>query len=103
MIRVVLDTNVLVSAAIKPSGPESAVMKLAGSGQVTLCLAASILAEYREVLLRRKFALGPDLVERFLDSMASAAVMVQPERTLVVSVRELIAAVSGRPALDHGD
>lgn len=82
MIRVVLDTNVLVSAAIKPGGPESSVMILVAAGKVTLCLSEPILAEYREVLLRPKFGLDRDYVENLMRSVANAGVTVQPERAL---------------------
>ena len=82
MIRVVLDTNVLVSAAIKPGGPESSLMILVAAGKVTLCLSEPILAGYREVLLRPKFGLDRDYVENLMRSVASAGVTMQPERAL---------------------
>jgi putative PIN family toxin of toxin-antitoxin system len=82
MIRVVLDTNILVSATIKPAGPESAVVELAAASRITLCFSPAMLAEFREVLLRPKFSLDPSRVERFLKSLESAAVILQPERAL---------------------
>ncbi|HEY6333114.1 MAG TPA: PIN domain-containing protein [Blastocatellia bacterium] len=46
MIKVVLDTNVVVSAHIKPDGLERAVLNLAIAGKVALAISAPILSEY---------------------------------------------------------
>jgi putative PIN family toxin of toxin-antitoxin system len=55
-VRVVLDTNVLVSACWKPDGLEAQTVTLAVLGAFTACASTQILAEYREVLFRDKFA-----------------------------------------------
>ena len=65
-MRVVLDTNVVVSGLLTPFGPCAALVRLAAGGAIILCHDARILAEYREVLLRPKFQLDPLLVETFL-------------------------------------
>lgn len=55
-MRVVIDTNVLVSALLTPGRtPERALMALAAAGAVTL-VDARIEDEYRAVLARPKFA-----------------------------------------------
>ena len=38
MIRVVIDTNILVSALLQPEGLPAAVLMVALSGQVQLCV-----------------------------------------------------------------
>ena len=53
-VRVVLDTNILVSACWKPEGLEAQVVDLAIAGKIIACVSAEILAEYRDVLSRRK-------------------------------------------------
>ncbi len=53
-MRVVLDTNILVSACWKPGGLEAQVVNLAISGEVTVCISAEVLNEYRDVLSRPK-------------------------------------------------
>lgn len=65
-MKVVLDTNVLVSGFLNPYGPPGAIVGLAASGDLTLCYDARILAEYREVLLRPKFGLDAAAVDDFL-------------------------------------
>jgi len=60
MIRVVLDTNVLVSALISPFGNESMVLHAVQQGRIVPCLSRAILKEYTEVLARPKFSFAPD-------------------------------------------
>ena len=54
-MRVVLDTNVLVSGLISPSGPPGEILRLLETGLIVPCLSESILGEYRNVLARREF------------------------------------------------
>jgi putative PIN family toxin of toxin-antitoxin system len=52
----VFDTNVVVSAAIKPEGaPARLMMDWVLEGQVQLVTSPRIVAEYREVIRREKF------------------------------------------------
>jgi len=50
MIRVVIDTNVLVSALLTSGGLPEAVINLALSGEVRWFASESVLAEYAHVL-----------------------------------------------------
>jgi uncharacterized protein len=57
MRLVVLDTNVIVSAGIRPDGPPAAIiMDWVLEGQVQLVTCPCVVAEYREVARRKKFA-----------------------------------------------
>ena len=56
MQRVILDTNVVVSALIQKSYPHYIVFDYVLHEQVQLCLSASLLDEYRDVLSRPKFS-----------------------------------------------
>lgn len=62
----VIDTNVLVSAALSADGTFDQVVRLAVRGKVRLAWSAPILAEYREVLLRPKFQLSPESIAALL-------------------------------------
>src|SRR4051794_4497500 len=53
--RVVLDTNVLVSALLQPLGPSAHLLLLALNGSIRLCMTGSIYAEYEEVISRPRF------------------------------------------------
>ena len=54
--RLVIDPNVVISAALKPSGNEAQVLELAAYRVFELFVSAEVLAEYRGVLGRPKFA-----------------------------------------------
>ena len=84
MIRVVLDTNVLVSAHLQEEGLEATVFLLALSRRIRLCVSAPVLAEYAGVLRRRKFSLDPHHVTRSLEQIRSASRRVRSKRTLMV-------------------
>ncbi len=52
---VVLDTNVLISAGINPSGPPAQIVKLILQNRVILVTCPGIVTEYLEVCARPKF------------------------------------------------
>ncbi len=68
-MRVVLDTNVVVSALLTPGGTAHQVLQLALQGDVQLCIDARIQAEYQEVLTRGQFRFAVRDVERLLEAL----------------------------------
>jgi uncharacterized protein len=56
MLKVVIDTNVLVSALLKPDSNPARIISLIMQQQLTLCLSKAILDEYKGVLGYGKFA-----------------------------------------------
>ncbi len=75
-MKIVLDTNVLVSAFVSPFGPCSAILGLFAAGDLTLCIDPRLLAEYGEVLRRPKFRLDLFRVEETLIAIAQEGHMV---------------------------
>lgn len=65
-MRVVLDTNVLVSGLLSPYGASGEIVRMIACGDVELCYDARILSEYRSVLLREKFLFNKSRVEALL-------------------------------------
>ena len=57
MVRVVLDTNVVVSAHLKTEGFERYALDLVLAGKLQLAASEAILAEYASVLARPQFAI----------------------------------------------
>jgi len=83
MIRVVLDTNVLVSALIKPDSTPELVISLIFEKQAILCVSDAIFTEYEEVLSREKFwSLDLKKVKRFLSRLNGQALWVVPKTPL---------------------
>lgn len=75
-MRIVLDTNVLVSGLLRPFGPPGQIVRLISSGQVTLCHDSRILSEYREVLLRPRFDFDPGDVSALLEQIKMSGIPV---------------------------
>lgn len=84
--RIVIDTNVLISAALKPSGRQSQVMELVAFRAVEMFISEAIMAEYREVFSRPKFShLDRKDVSRLLATIEAEATMVTPTQQLAIS------------------
>ena len=78
MIRVVIDTNVLVSALLQPEGLPAAILILALSGRVQPCVSDAILAEYDDVIRRPHFKRNPEVIDGTLQAIRKAAHRVKP-------------------------
>jgi putative PIN family toxin of toxin-antitoxin system len=87
--RIVIDTNLLISAAIQPRGLPARLLELVAARAVELCVSKEVLAEYTEVFGRAKFAgLDPRHVARLLALIAGAATLVKPANRLAESPDE---------------
>ena len=58
-MKIVLDTNVLVSGLLTPFGTCGAIVRMLTSDEFTLCVDSRILVEYDEVLHRPRFNIDP--------------------------------------------
>ena len=77
-MRVVLDTNILISACWKPGGLEAQTVGLALSGAIVPCVSPPVWTEYADVLSRRKFAALLDRSGPLLDALQARASVVHP-------------------------
>lgn len=77
-MRIVLDTNVVVSGLIKDTGAPADVVDLCIAGEVDMVVDRRILAEYEDVLRRPEFDLVPADVDEFLYLMHYAEHVVAP-------------------------
>lgn len=75
-MKIVLDTNVIVSGLLNPRGIPGQIVRWVTSGKLTLCFDVRILTEYREVLSRSKFAFHPELAAAILQKVESAGLRV---------------------------
>jgi putative PIN family toxin of toxin-antitoxin system len=89
MIRVVLDTNVVVSSALTRGGAEAYVLDLAVKRLIQVYVLPEVLTEYEEVLRRPKFRrLEPAVVESVLARIRQSSLLVSPRQRLAVSPDE---------------
>jgi len=77
-MRIVIDTNVIVSAMLQPMGPPSAIFLMALAGKVQLCLTEPLLAEYKDVLHRPRLKQNSDVVRQALSAIRKAGDVVKP-------------------------
>jgi uncharacterized protein len=84
----VYDTNIIISAALSPSGIPSSLLALAVDRTVQLYVSPIILEEYTEVLHRPKFDLSEEVITGLMRRITEATVLVHPTRTLSVSPDE---------------
>ncbi len=78
-MRVVLDTNVIVSGMLSPSGTCGQIVELMIAGKLRPCVDGRILDEYEELLLHRpKLAIPPSQGKWVLNVVAAAAERVAP-------------------------
>ena len=75
----VIDTNVLVSAAMKPASLPGQVLELVLDGLIIPIFNKAIMKEYRNVLLRPKFAFSEQIVTDILNELADRGICVDAE------------------------
>jgi uncharacterized protein len=61
-MRVIIDTNVVLSAAFKDKDPESIILFIVSHEDFDWIISSSILEEYESVLARKKFGLPEDIL-----------------------------------------
>lgn len=77
-MRIVVDTNVLVSGLLSPFGPPGTIIGLIAAGRLSLCHDARILAEYAEVLRRPGFAFAEEDVSALLRQVEAGGELIFP-------------------------
>ncbi len=85
MFKVVLDTNVLVSAVLTSTGPNARFFDLVVNKVVELQVTQPILKEYEEVLSRPKFQLTESNVKTIMGLIAQSSTLVKPTQKVTAS------------------
>jgi putative PIN family toxin of toxin-antitoxin system len=87
VLRVVLDTNVLISAILFGGKPRQ-ILEKAIRGEIRLFLSEPILEELKGVLQRSKFDYSPEMIQFILTELMSIADFVNPSETLNVVLED---------------
>lgn len=91
MMRVVVDANVFVSAALKPHSKPAQVIDLVKEGKITLVLSQTILEELRKVFrypkIRKELRLTVSEIDETLAKIAAGAVLT-PGNITINAVKE---------------
>jgi uncharacterized protein len=76
--RVVLDTNVIISAILF-GGTTREILELAIRGGIDLILSVPILDEVRDVLMRQKFGFSAEQATKVIDELYAISEVVNPD------------------------
>jgi putative PIN family toxin of toxin-antitoxin system len=79
VLKVVLDTNVLVSAVVYGGNPRK-VLQAAISGAVDLSVSETIIKELQQVLQRPRFGLSVQFIQNTIAELTSIAEWVVPTK-----------------------
>ena len=78
MIRVVFDTNIVISALLQPLGPPAQLFVLAVGGAIQPCVSGQVYAEYEEVISRPRFQLDQMTIASALQTIREKSIWVRP-------------------------
>jgi putative PIN family toxin of toxin-antitoxin system len=78
-MRIVLDTNVLVSGLLNPDGLPVQILNLILNGKITILFDNRIINEYTEVLKRKLFGFKDEWIEPLLDFIKSEGEFITAE------------------------
>lgn len=77
MLKIVADTNILISAAIT-EGSEFELLNLAKLKKIELVLSPQILKEFKEVISRPKFGFSQEQISNAFKQIISVSTIVMP-------------------------
>jgi putative PIN family toxin of toxin-antitoxin system len=75
-MKIVLDTNIIVSGLLQSLGNPAQVLTLVLSGAVRVCHDKRILAEYAEVMARPRFKFDPERVREVLNKIGTDGLVI---------------------------
>lgn len=84
-LRLVVDTNIVVSAALRPDGLQRTVLLIAITKPARLYVSSAVLTEYRDVLSRPEFQIRKGLRQQLLDLIRKRAHVVDPVRMVRIA------------------
>jgi putative PIN family toxin of toxin-antitoxin system len=88
-MRVVLDTNILVSSTLGPMGRPAAIMKALQEGLYELVLSESIMDEYRDAMggpdVRKRFRYTDFQIEEAVQGFRALSTVVEPDLSVRVA------------------
>ena len=83
-LRLVIDTNVLISAALKPEGLQRTALILAVTKPALFYVSHPILKEYADVLSRPELAIRTGIRQQLLQLVKNHSHVVTPSRRLEI-------------------
>jgi len=79
--RVVLDTNIIISAAISGHGNPAKIIELVSVGIIEMYYSDEILSEYEEALSRERFEFSPEKQKAAIELISETGILLDPEKS----------------------
>jgi putative PIN family toxin of toxin-antitoxin system len=77
-IKVVLDTNILVSALINEKGKPRKILNLFYDKEILVYYSDNIIEEYKDVLSRKELGINPEKVGKVINAIRKIGLRVEP-------------------------
>jgi len=81
-VRVVIDTNVVVSAALKDRVPEEVILFIVGHPEFDWIGTTEIVNEYNSVLSRKKIGLPQETIQKWADTFERRIIPVEVNKKI---------------------
>ncbi len=76
-MKVIIDTNILVSAAIRDREPETTIQFIVDNPEFEWIVSPEIMTEYKEVLQRRKLKLTEEIQKEWIELLQSVTTVIE--------------------------
>ncbi len=87
MLKVVLDTNILISGILFGGRPRQ-ILEKAIRGEIRLCISEPILDELKGILQRSKFDYSPEMIQVILKELTGVSDFVNASKTIDVVLED---------------
>lgn len=81
-MKVLIDTNILISALLKDGLPESVILWVLNNAEWEWIASPAIMGEYKDVLQRKKFQFSAEFVNQWLDLLNDSVTLHVPTMTV---------------------
>jgi putative PIN family toxin of toxin-antitoxin system len=88
MKRVVIDTNVIVSAALSITGKPAQILELISTNEILLVYSEEMLAEYRRVLAYTKLNISRQTQAKLIQGIEGIGILIEPTASEIPMIDE---------------
>ena len=79
MLKVIIDTNVIISAALSPKGNAARIINIIDDNQeIQIFFSSEILDEYKEVLSRERLNIKPEAQICIINTIIKVGMLIKP-------------------------
>jgi putative PIN family toxin of toxin-antitoxin system len=82
-MKVIIDTNVIVSANLSEHGKLAEIMRLFYEGRLQMFITADILAEYKRVLAYKKLNISDKIQDGIINAVVAGGTFIEPPASAI--------------------